>query len=117
MRLALVEPLAAKEDRQSKFSRARMPPQERRVRIGEKPATDAEGRIFYTFSIDARHGFLDDDAGWRLSAHTGCVYPEDRQVFVKVGEAVRPAAFLLGKKLKPAAATTCTPAPGALAAR
>ena len=99
----LVEPLAAKERDQSRFSRARMPAQERRVRVlDEKPRIDAQGAAFYTFAIDARHGvrgLSDEDNAWKLSAISGCAYV-DGKIFVQNGERHRPAAFLLGKNLK-----------------
>ena len=63
--------LAAKEREQSKFSRARLPAQERRVRLlDEHPGVDAAGQAFYTFAIDARHGIrpIGDDGGWRKAA-------------------------------------------------
>jgi len=107
---ALVEPLAAKERDQSRFSRARLPAQERRVRIlDEKPRTDAQGGVFFTFAVDARHGVRADDAGWKLAAVGGCVY-QSGEVFVQSGERHRPAAFLLGKNLKPVAEHVCKPA-------
>jgi hypothetical protein len=107
----LVEPLAAKEVSRSKFSRARMPAQARRVRILDDQAqTDARGVAFVRFAIDARHGYLpEDEDNWRKDAITGCVYLERSQIFVKQGDQFRPAAFLLGKNLKPAAAPTCKP--------
>jgi zona occludens toxin (predicted ATPase) len=108
---ALVQPLAAKEREQSKFSRASLPAQERRVRVlDEQPKTDAKGGVFYSFAIDARHGIRTDDSGWRTAAISGCVYA-DGAVFVKMGDRVRPAAILLGKNVKPAAEHVCAVAP------
>jgi len=106
----LIKPLAAKEDDQSRFSRARMPAQERRVRIlDEELRKDASGGSFVIFAVDARHGMLppNDDTGWRRDAIVGCAYVDRGEVFVKSGERYRPAAFLLGKNLKPAAEATC----------
>jgi hypothetical protein len=107
----LVQPLAAKERGRSKFSRARLPPQARRVRaIDEQPQKDAGGRAFVRFAIDARHGFepiASDEAAWRPATITGCVYLDKGQVFVRNGDQFRPAAFLLGKNVKAAAAGTC----------
>ena len=67
----LIQPLAAKDGQRSKFSRARLPPSERRVRmLDDKPQHDSEGNAFYTFAVDQRHGWRDDDdtswskAGW-----------------------------------------------------
>jgi hypothetical protein len=107
----LVQPLAVKEGSRSKFSRARLPAQERRVRILDDHAQiDARGAGFVRFAIDARHGYqADDEANWRKDAITGCVYLERSQIFVKQGDQFRPAAFLLGKNLKAAAAPTCKP--------
>lgn len=109
----LLEPLAAKERDQSRFSRARLPAQERRVRIlDEQPRRDARGDAFLAFAVDARHGVraLGPEDGWRRGAIAGCVYVDGR-VFVQSGERHRPAAFLLGKKLKPVEAHICTAAP------
>jgi hypothetical protein len=106
----LVKPLAAKERDQSRFSRARLPAQERRVRVREEGTQkDAAGRSFFTFAVDARHGILaaNDESAWRLETITGCVYVESGDIFVKSGDGYRPAAFLLGKNLKPAAEPTC----------
>lgn len=105
----LIDPLAAKEREQSKFSRARLPAQERRVRLDETPHTDANGAVFYTFAVDARHGIRAEGEGWRLAAVTGCAYASG-ELFVKNGERFRPAAFLLGKNLKPAAEQICVAA-------
>ena len=111
----LIQPLLAKEDKQGRFSRGRLPPQERRVRIlDDKPRKDAEGVAFLRFSIDARFGYVgqgdEDESRWQRDTITGCVYLERNQVFVKKGDSYRPAAFLLGKKVKAAAESTCEPA-------
>ena len=107
----LIQPLAVKENSRSKFSRARLPAQARRVRILDDHAQkDARGVAFVRFAVDARHGYqADDEANWRKDAITGCVYLERSQIFVKQGDQFRPAAFLLGKNLKAAAAPTCKP--------
>jgi hypothetical protein len=116
----LIQPLAAKESKRSRFSRASLPVQARRVRIlDEQPSKDAQGIAFVRFAVDARHGFRapgdDDPSGWRLATIVGCVYPDRSQIFVKKGEEYRPAAFLLGKDVKAAAETTCQPAQPQLA--
>lgn len=105
----LVQPLATKEREQSKFSRARPTPSERRVRIlDEQPKQDSAGDAFLTFAIDTRHGWDDDDAkNWTKAAMTGCVYPERGEVFIKRGNAFHPAAAALGKKTKAAPERTC----------
>ena len=108
----LVGPLAAKESERGKFSRASLPPQERRVRIpDEQLHKDAAGDSFVTFAVDARHGVFaaKNDSSWNLAAISGCVYVDRGEVFVKSGDRYRPAAFLLGKNLKPAAERTCQP--------
>ena len=85
----LVQPLAVRETKASRFSRARMPAQERRVRILDDHASkDAQGNGFVRFSIDARYGFhsAEAEAPWRLDTITGCAYLDRSQVFVKKGE-------------------------------
>ncbi|MFZ5893919.1 MAG: hypothetical protein ACOY0T_22850 [Myxococcota bacterium] len=93
----LVRPLAQKQVR--RFSRARPAPVERQVRITEAaPLRDKSGRAFLPFAIDVRFG----DA-WRENDVVGCVYTSSGHVFVKNGDGFRPAAFLLGKDVKPVA--------------
>jgi len=114
----LVQPLAVRETKASRFSRARMPAQERRVRILDDHASkDAQGNGFVRFSIDARYGFhsAEAEAPWRLDTITGCAYLDRSQVFVKKGDEYRPAAFLLGKNARAAADTTCQPERAAVA--
>jgi hypothetical protein len=108
----LIQPLALKERNVSRFSRARLPPQARRVRIlDEQPRKDATGNTFVRFAVDARRGFSADpdadESRWRQATITGCVYLDRSEVFVKKGDEYRPAAFLLGKNLKAAAESTC----------
>jgi hypothetical protein len=114
----LIQPLAAKESHRSRFSRASLPAQARRVRILDEHK-DAQGQAFVRFAVDAHHGFgpaVDgDDSEWQLAAITGCAYVDRSQVFVKRGDEYRPAAFLLGKNVKAAAETTCQPAHDQLA--
>jgi hypothetical protein len=108
--LKLVGPLAMNEEKRSRFSRARMPAQERRVRvIDAKAKTDKAGNAFHAFAVDARHGFMhDEDAdGWRTDTIVGCVYPQSGKVFVKMGEGFRPGEAMLGKKGKGASAKVC----------
>jgi hypothetical protein len=105
----VVQPLVAKERDQSKFSRARLPPSERRVRVlDEKPQQDSAGETFVTFAIDARRGWAnDDDAAWTKAAITGCAYPSRGEVFIKRGKVFHPAAAAVGKKTKAAPEATC----------
>jgi len=115
----LIEPLATKERTRSRFSRARLPPQARRVRVlDEQPHKDTSGRAFVRFAVDARHGFCGfarDESAWRPATITGCVYLDKKQIFVASGEEFRPAAFLLGKRVKAAAESTCRPEAAQLA--
>lgn len=132
VRTALVQPLAAKEQERSRFSRARMPAVTRRVRVLDAaPKKDGQGQAFQTFAVDARHGWgkledFEDDApearadkaekAWRKDAIVGCVY-DSGEVYVKKGEEYRPAAVLLGKKTKAADKHICVAATGELAQR
>lgn len=116
----LIQPLAAKESKRSKFSRASLPVEARRVRIlDEQPSKDPLGNAFVRFAVDAHRGFAapvdGDESGWQLATITGCAYLDHSQVFVKRGDEFRPAAFLLGKNVKAAAETTCQPAQPQLA--
>lgn len=106
----LVAPLRAKEAKQSRFSRARMPPQARRVRVLEEK-TDAAGEKFVTFAIDSSYGFgeVTNEDDWEKDTTTGCVYVAKEAVFVKLGAQYRPAALLLGKKTDAADARVCKP--------
>lgn len=106
----LVTPLRAKEAKQSRFSRARMPPQARRVRVLEEK-TDAAGEKFVTFAIDSSYGFgeVTSEDDWEKDTTTGCVYVAKEAVFVKLGAQYRPAALLLGKKTDAADARVCKP--------
>jgi hypothetical protein len=106
----LIQPLAAKEREQSKFSRAMPPPSARRVRLlDEKPQQDSAGDAFFAFEVDARRGWSDDEgeAKWSKATITGCVYPGRSEVFIKRGKAYHPAAAAIGKKTKPAPDHTC----------
>ena len=106
----VVQPLAAKDDKQSKFSRARLPPSERRVRVlDEQPQQDSTGETFVTFAIDTRHGWGGEkgESAWTKAAITGCAYPSRGEVFIKRGKAFHPAAAAVGKKTKAAPEATC----------
>lgn len=105
----LIQPLAAKERKQSRFSRARLPPSERRVRMANaKPQRDSNGEAFVTFAVDSRGGWDDSsDAPWQTATISGCVYPGRGAVFIKRGNAFHPAAAALGKKTTPSPNTTC----------
>ena len=101
----LIKPLAAKELDDGKFSRARMPPRERRVRVIDATATpDKDGREYVAFAVDVRFG-----KEWRENDVVGCAYVKTGDIFVKRGTEHRPAAFLLGKNVA-AVAGVCAPA-------
>lgn len=107
----LIKPLAVAEERRSRFSRARMPPRERRLRMTQAAvSTDASGRAFVPFAVDVRFG-----AGWKDGDLVGCAYPATGEVFVKRGDTHRPAEAMLGKNVQPVAGV-CEAAPGTLAA-
>ncbi|HEV8551537.1 MAG TPA: hypothetical protein VGQ57_20960 [Polyangiaceae bacterium] len=102
---AVVKPLAGGESH--RFSRERPPPRERRVRIqASAKGSDKNGREFLPFAMDSR--FAGGD--WALNDVVGCVYPKSGEVFVKIGDGYRPAAFLQGKNLKPVP-SVCEAAP------
>ena len=100
----LVKPLTEKET--SRFARVRPPPRERRVRATQASvAIDKSGRQFVPFAIDVRFG-----AEWHKDDIVGCAYRGRGELFVKRGDAYRPAAFLLGKNVEPVAGA-CEAAP------
>jgi hypothetical protein len=101
----LIKPLANLEGG-SRFSRARPAPRERRVRVIQASVTlDKQGRPFVPFAIDVRFG-----SEWQENDIVGCVYRSNGDLFVKRGDAYRPAAFLLGKNVHPVAGV-CEAAP------
>jgi hypothetical protein len=103
----LVKPLAAVESHS--FSRSRPPPHERRVRVlGATATPDKNGRSFLPFAIDVRFGSGD----WRENDIVGCAYPGSGKLYVKRGDAYRPASFLLGKNEDAVAGVCEAPAAG-----
>ena len=112
----LVQPLAEKEARRSRFSRAYIPPQARRVRVLDRElSTDGRGAAFVAFAVDERSGVLEplaDDLGrWRKDAIVGCVYPARDEIFIRRGDKFFGVGLLLGQKTAAAADTACRPAP------
>ncbi len=111
----LLEPLAARERHQARFSRSPMPAVARRVRLpGAAPSRDSADREFVAFAVDARSGWALDDENapplpWRKDTITGCVYLDRGEVFVKRREAFFPVEVMLGKKVKAAEGAVCTP--------
>lgn len=102
-----MRPLAQQEDGRGRFSRGRPPPRERRVRVIQASTTnDARGRAFVSYAVDVRFG----SGEWQKDDILGCAYRDSGELFVKNGDAYRPAAFLLGKDLPPVAGA-CEAAP------
>jgi hypothetical protein len=94
----IIQPLAAIEAKRSRFSRARPPPRERRIRVTQTAlTTDKQGRGFVTFAIDV--GFVGD---WQEKDVVGCVYRASGALFIKRSNTYFPAALLLGKNVAPA---------------
>ena len=84
----------------SRFSRARPPPHERRVRVLATTATpDKAGRPYVPFAVDVRFA---GGGEWQKNDIVGCAYPKTGELFVKRGDGYRPAAFLFGEKAAPA---------------
>lgn len=103
----LVKPLVQRENERSKFSRARMPPRERRVRVTQdKPSLDGSGREFYAFAIDVRFG-----GEWKENDVVGCAYPKGGALFVKLGDAYRRHEILLGTASDPVPGVCVAPKP------
>lgn len=116
----LLKPLAAREARQSRFSRVRMPPDERRVRVLDaQPQKDAEGNEFVAFAVDSKSGWAVDDTDtpeeWLKDAITGCGYVGSGELFVKRGDSYYASALMLGKKTRKADKQICVAAQGEVA--
>jgi len=96
----LLKPLADQDKNYSMFSRMRPPPRERRVRVTQStPTVDQAGRAFMTFAVDARWG----TEAWHENDITGCAYVSSGDLYVKIGDEFRGAAYLVGKKADPVA--------------
>jgi hypothetical protein len=96
----IVKPLVAQDNANARFSRVRLPPRERRVRVlSTTESVDKAGRTFVAFAIDARFG---TDA-WHENDIVGCAYTKTGDLFVKRGDSYRKASFLFGKASDPVA--------------
>jgi hypothetical protein len=109
-----LDPLQKMESNRSRFSRAVLPPQARRVRILDNtPQADREGRLFLSFAVDESRSFgIEKDKGvaedqWFKNAITGCVYPQTGDVLVKLGEAYYASSVLLGRSTPTSPADVC----------
>lgn len=106
----LLTPLRQREEKRSKFSRARLPPAERRIQADAAGVQrDQTGKRFLAFTVEARHGYL-TDSEW-LSDVVGCAYLDSDDVFVKRGETWSPASALAGKKTKRLTVPVCQAIP------
>jgi hypothetical protein len=95
----IVKPLAEREGNRSRFSRARPPPRERRVRVTRAALTrDKQGRDFVPFAVDVSFG-----GDWQRNDVVGCAYRVSGALFVQRGDAYFPAALLFGKDVAPVA--------------
>lgn len=95
-----MKPLAEWEAGNSRFSRMRPVPHERRVRVLQTTETvDKSGRPFVAFAVDVRFG----NSEWHENDIVGCAYLKSGDLFVKRGDAYRPASFLFGKSADPVA--------------
>ncbi len=105
----LVAPLAKREGKRSKFSRAAPPPVVRRVRVEETLLADVHGDRFVRFSIDKRYVGADED-DWNEDSVVGCVYPDQRKVFIESDGSYLPARVMLGQDVQ-AQPDVCVPIP------
>jgi hypothetical protein len=106
----LVQPLKKAEARRSKFSRAAPPPKARRVRVLDTIAvSDVNGKQFVRFSVDVRHRYS-EDGQWTRGAFLGCVYIDEKKVFVEQGSDYVPASGVLNGDGEPQD-DVCRPAP------
>lgn len=118
----LLVPLKLQEDKRSRFSRARLPPSDRRVRVLDSTAKkDKVGNTFVRFAVDGRYGLAamsaaKSEADWTQNEIRGCVYADSGEIFVQYGkQQFRDASVMLGKKTKPAAEHICVEGDGQLA--
>jgi hypothetical protein len=76
------------------------------VRVVQTTASlDKNGRPFVPFAVDVRFG-----SDWHENDIVGCAYTWSGDLFIKKGDAYRPASFLLGKSDGPVAGV-CEAAP------
>ena len=99
----LLAPLKKHEEERSRFSRARLPPSLRRVRILNKtPQSDAQGHRFLSFAVDQVHSFKGgkqvNEASWIKNTIQGCLYPEAQKVLVYWGKNYYDPSVLWGVK-------------------
>jgi hypothetical protein len=91
----LVQPLKKAEAKRSKFSRAAPPPKARRVRVLDTVAMrDVNGKHFVRFAVDIKHRYS-ENGEWTEGAFLGCVYVDEKKVYVEQGSDFVPASDVL----------------------
>jgi len=91
----IVQPLKRSEAKRKRFSRDPEPPKSRRVRVLDAEAqTDAHGEQFVRFAVDALFRW-EEDGKWTEDVYVGCVYLEQRAVFVQQESGYTPASRAL----------------------
>jgi hypothetical protein len=91
----LLAPLKKVESKRSRFSRAAPVQVQRRVRVLDAEAlTDVRGKQFVRFAIDERRPW--SGHSWQQDSVFGCAYLDEREVFVRRGQAYLPARSMLG---------------------
>lgn len=97
----VVQVLKNADAKRSRFSRSAPPPKARRVRVVDTVVqADVQGRQFVRFAIDVRTRWA-DDGEWALDAFLGCVYVDQKQVFLQQGSDYLPASGLLSGEGEP----------------
>jgi hypothetical protein len=109
----LVQPLKKSEAKRKRFSRS-SPPKARRVRVIDAVAMmDVHGKQFVRFAVDARYSW-DDDETWEEGMYTGCVYVDQKQVFVDYGADLHVTALsMLSGEQDEAPPDSCVATPAA----
>jgi hypothetical protein len=99
-----VAPLSRWQERRSRFSRARIAPEARRLRM-TAPALQRDGRgeDFAAFAVDVR---FRGSKEWG-EALAGCIYPASGGIFVQYGDRYVAGALLYGKKSPDAPEGVC----------
>jgi len=102
----LLTPLAKQESMRGRFSRARPPAAERKLRmLDAAPVADRKGAAFVGFAVDAR--WSRGDEPWTADVIVGCVYPDTGEIYLRYGKRFGAASGLLGKGIQPAAEHIC----------
>jgi hypothetical protein len=107
----LVQPLKKADAKRKRFSRS-SPPKARRVRVLDAVAMiDVHGKQFVRFAVDARYSW-DDEETWEEGLFAGCVYVDQKRVFVEQGADLHVTApSLLSGEQEEAPPDSCLAAP------